>query len=84
MKIFTGYNLCLLTGSLKKVKRESAMNDKKIFNICKYDDYDCKMSWRIKMQNIGKKYVYHLDKNKKYGTLFFKEYFEQNHHVRRK
>ena len=41
MKILTGYNLCLLTGSLKKVKRETAMNDKKIFNICKYDDYDC-------------------------------------------
>ena len=53
------------------------MNDKKIFNICKYDDYgSCKMSWRIKMQNIGKKYVYHLDRNKKYGILFFKEYFE--------
>ena len=35
MKILTGYNLYLLTGSLKKGKRDSAMNDKKIFNICK-------------------------------------------------
>ena len=39
------------------------------------DDYDCKISWFIKMQNIGEKNTY-ITLLEIRSTLLFKEYFE--------